>query len=258
VYNTEKEKREKGGKGMGCPYSKADRLPHIDWKTIQLTGKTGDILLFGGQSAFGLLEECLTSTPYSHVAILFRHPKTGRLYVAESSGLDELVDHFTGRPKSGPRLVDAREKIIGYGQKYGWGVVYRKLSGRAVERIRADTDRMLKLYEWFRIQSPKHFERHKYELVESYLRGSLLKHPEDTCSWFCSEYVSAAWKQMGIPMLRQPDGFCPQDYMEDEEDLFMPAFNDEMGGYLGPEQLVVQRRGVADIPFPDTQKKRKG
>jgi hypothetical protein len=225
---------------MGCPYSKADRLPRINWETLRLTGKTGDILLFGGRSTFGLIEECLTDSPYSHVAMLFRHPTTGRVYVAESSGLDELIDHFTGSRKSGPRLVDAREKIIGYGEKYGWGVAYRKLSGREVERMRADTTRMLKLYEWFRTQSPKHFERHKYELAESYIHHTIFNRGQDSCSWFCSEYVSAAWQQMGIPMLRRPDGFCPQDYMEDEEDLFKPTFHTELGGYLGPEQLVTK------------------
>lgn len=232
---------------MGCPYSKADRLPRITWETVHRTGKTGDILLFGGQSMWALAEECVTATPYSHVAILFRHPKTNRLFVAESSGVDGLKDFFTKKDKPGPRLVDAKRKILEYSQKYGWGVSLRRLKGEAVREMRNNKKTMYELLYWFEKQSPKHFEMHKFEMAESYLHHTLFNRAQDSCSWFCSEYVAGAWQKMGIRMNDRPDQYCPQDYTENEEDVFEESFNNPQGAYLGPELLIVSSKTTTTL-----------
>ena len=228
---------------MGCPYSKAHRLPTVRWAEISRTAQTGDILLFGGSSVFGRLEEFFTATPYSHVAVFYRHPVSKQLYVAESSPKDGLKDFFTGRDLSGPRLVDARKKIAEYNTKYGWGVVVRRLRGRGVERLRADPMRMLALLEWIKSQTGKPFEVHKVEMLGGYTHRPLFHGSEDDCSWFCSEYVAALWMQMGIPMTGdRADVFCPQDFMEEEEDVFAAFFHGEDGGYLEREVLIIMKK----------------
>lgn len=185
-------------------------------------------------------EECITTTPYSHVAMFYRDPKTKKLWIAESSGKDGLIDFFTGRDVSGPRLVDAETKVREYVPQYGWGIVFRRLRGEKIKEFRNDRLRMEVLYKWMKSQSGKQFEIHKLEMVESYLRRTFFNRSEDSCSWFCSEYVAAAWMKMGIPMNGAPaDRYCPQDFTEEEEDVFDPAFHGEEGGYLEGEVLIV-------------------
>jgi len=225
---------------MGCPYSKAAQLPIITWTEIARVSQTGDILLFGGTTLPALVEECVTATPYSHVAMFFRDPKTQNLYILESSGKDGLIDAFTGRDKSGPRLVDAKQKIKEYVPKYGWGVAFRRLKGDKIDQIRSSNLAMNILFEWMKNQSEKRFEMHKLEMGESFTHRTLFSRSQDSCSWFCSEFVAAAWMKMGISMRSaRADNFCPQDFTEDEEDLFDLSFYGNRGGYLTHEELVV-------------------
>lgn len=168
---------------------------------------------------FGLFEECVTITPYSHVAMLVRDPDTNRLFVWESSNADDLVDHISGRRKDGPRLVDAHAKIDEYLERYGTGIVYRRL-------IKPPTSRVFSREQWpalraFMVrESPKHFERYPWQMAESWTHRTLEPRGEDLSSVFCSEEVANTWIRAGVPLARQPDMYCPQDFSHMDEDLF--------------------------------------
>jgi len=216
---------------MGCIYSKRKYMPRI-WlsELVNRVGQTGDILLFEGTSLFGLFEECVTISPYSHVAMLVRDPQTKRLFVWESSNADDLIDHITHLHKDGPRLVDARGKIVEYLQKYGTGIIYRRL-------IKPQGSSAFSPKDWSRFkrfmehEARKHFERNPMDMAESWTRSMIKPRKLDLSTVFCSEEVAYTWKEAGVPLERDPDMYCPQDFSELDQDLFNVADNPGAAGW---------------------------
>lgn len=205
---------------MGGSVSRKHNMESISLRDlIQREAETGDIVLFEGTSIFGIFEECVTFTPYSHVAMLVRDPKTRKVYVWESSNADNQVDAISGKRKDGPRLVDAAVKIGYYIDHYGTGVVYRKLIKPRGSKVFSPAQ-----WDWMRAfmrrESPKHFEQKYWTMAVSYTHRMMVNRPLDLSSVFCSEEVANTWNQAGVPLNRDADLYSPQDFSEQDEDLF--------------------------------------
>ena len=181
--------------------------------------QTGDILLFEGNSIFGIFEECMTKSPYSHVAMFVRDPTTNKLFVWESSNADNNMDVITNTKKEGPRLIPARVKIEEYLQLFGNGIIYRKLI--KPEGTVVFSDKQWPILRQFMAQEvEKTFEKYIYTMGESYTHMQLFPRNQDLTSVFCSEEVAHTWITAGVPLYRRPDQHCPQDFSEDQQDLF--------------------------------------
>jgi hypothetical protein len=237
-------------KKMGAMYSRAHLMTPISMDELDRGGiaETGDILLFQGRSAFGLFEECMTKSPYSHVAMFVRNPETGVLYVWESSNADNNVDVLTKKKKDGPRLIPARIKIEEYLLIYGDAIIYRKL-------VRPPGTRAFSREQWPELlmflhgESHKHFEKWLFTMPESYTHRLLYPRREDLSSVFCSEEVANTWKFSGVPLYRRPDMYCPQDFSEELEDLF--NYEEEpvrtRGWGMGPPMNIVIKRKTVKV-----------
>lgn len=211
---------------MGAIYSRKRFFPPISLDELDSGGyaESGDILLFEGNSVFGIFEECMTKSPYSHVAMFIRNPNNGKLYVWESSNADNNIDVLTNKKKDGPRLIPARKKLEEYLLIYGDGIVYRKLN-RPVGTKAFSKEQWPDLLAFLKGESNKHFEKYVYTMAESYTHTLMVPRNEDLTSVFCSEEVANTWTMAGVPLGRRPDMYCPQDFSKDQEDLFDPVEN---------------------------------
>ena len=215
-----------------------DKMPLSD--LIKTEGQTGDILLFEGWSIFGLFEEAVTISPYSHVAMLVRNPTNNQLYVWESSNADDLIDQISGRRKGGPRLVDAHDKIDGYLEKYGTGIIYRKL-------IKPPGTKVFSPSQWgwmmkfMKRESPKHFEQYPWNMAESWTHTTIRPRHLDLSSVFCSEEVANTWHQAGVPMMRMADMYCPQDFSLAYQDVFPKQAIHQGWGLSPPFEILVNQ-----------------
>ena len=206
---------------MGLFYSRKSQIDVITMKELDEGGiaETGDILLFEGNSLFGLFEECMTKSPYSHVAMFVRNPQTNQLFVWESSNADNNKDEITHTKKEGPRLIKARDKIEEYLQLYGNGIIYRKLIKPPNCKV-FSTKQWEYLKNFMKEEVEKTFEKYVYTMGESYTHSFLFPRSQDISSVFCSEEVAFTWKCAGVPLYRRPDQHCPQDFSEEQQDLF--------------------------------------
>jgi hypothetical protein len=224
---------------MGCMYSKKKDMAKIKLsELIRTEGQTGDIILFEGWSVFGLFEECVTTSPYSHVAMLVRDPVTKDLYVWESSNADDLVDHISNQHKDGPRLINAHDKIGEYLSKYGTGIIYRRLV-----KPRKSTVFSPSTWSWLsgfmKRESPKHFEKFPLTMAESWTHTSLPSIQGDLSSVFCSEEVANTWIQAGVPLYRPADKYCPQDFSAADQNLFNRRTEAMGWGLSQPFNIIV-------------------
>jgi len=206
---------------MGIFYSRKNEMEVIDMNTLDegMVAETGDILLFEGNSAFGIFEEIMTKSPYSHVAMFVRDPTTNALYVWESSNADNNKDELSGMKKEGPRLIKARNKIEEYLQLYGNGVIYRKLIKPKGTKV-FSAEQWSYLKKFMEKEVPKTFEKYIYTMGESYTHRLLFPRIQDLSSVFCSEEIANTWIWAGVPLYRRPDQHCPQDFSEKQQNLF--------------------------------------
>ena len=221
----------------------ANSLPVITIDEIELIGDTWDILLFSGNGAFSIAEEFVTNSVYSHVGTIFRDSKTNEFYNWESTLADRTVDCFSGKHKSGPRLIKLRESIRAYIEDKGTFVAYRKLrtpvkeDGTGGTRRGYDKDKMEDLVCWMKNIDKKMYEMKIWQLYPAYSKKTWIPRGTDSDYYFCSELVAESWKQGGIPLYRQSDLYSPQDFSTKDEALWTKE--DKLKGYnLGKEYLI--------------------
>ena len=203
-----------------------DTMPVITYSELKTIADTGDILLFSGNGLFSIAEEVFTNSIYSHVGMLYKSLENGNLYNWESTRTVKMMDILTKTEKNGPRLIELDVSIKKY-LIHGNLVVYRKLltpydpkTHTGGSRRNMTKEEELLLLEWMRKETKKKYEEKLWELPEAYTRCTILPRSADPSSVFCSEEVAETWKFMNMPINRNSDFYCPQDFSEKHEDLW--------------------------------------
>jgi hypothetical protein len=186
----------------------------------------GDLLLFGGSSRLCRRIKRLTGCKWSHLAMVARHPASGRLLLWEATGGPELPDLATHEIRPGVNLYDLEEWI----RHYAEDTAIRRLH---VERSEAMRAALLVFYEEVR---GRPYERNRLELLRAGYDGPFgANRQADLSSIFCSELVAEAYQRMGLlPKTPPSNEYTPRDFSEQCKRP-LPLL---LGATLGPETLV--------------------
>jgi hypothetical protein len=185
----------------------------------------GDVLLFGGSSRVCRRIKRLTRCKWSHLALIARHPSSGRLLLWEATGGPALPDLVTHEIRPGVNLYDLEEWI----RHYAEDTAIRRLR---IQRSEVMVAALLSFYEEVR---GRPYEHNVMELLRAGRTGLLGNRKSDLSSIFCSELVAEAYQRMGLlPTTPPSNKYTPRDFSEQRKRL-LPLL---LGATLGPETLV--------------------
>lgn len=203
---------------------------HPAWFEMKPTLDTGDILLFAGESRFSKGIKRLTSSRWSHSALVARARPDGPLLLWEATLDTDLPDITTHEMSSGVNLYDLEHWI----RHYGGETVIRQLRVERTDAMRAA------LLEFYHEARGRPYERNRLELFRAVYDGPLGKNKSEDCtSFFCSELVAEAYQRMGLlPAIPPANEYTPGDFSTERKKP-LPLL---LGAKLEVERLVCQRQ----------------
>ncbi len=182
---------------MGIFCSRSRHTPNQNVEEIYNNVRTGDIFLFSGKSIFSSLVRCNSLVKHwSHVGIALEYINNNG--DREVFLLDSTISNFMGG-KNGVHATPLRDRLNNYS---GYLICYRQLNvnvsvdekypKQAETEIRQDwTKRLFNFYS--------HYNKAPYEMDPTQLYGSTLRiNQGNDKAFFCTEFVAAALKAMGI------------------------------------------------------------
>jgi len=170
--------------------------------------ETGDVVLFQGVGAKGLLIRLATWCSYSHIGVVHRwhyDDGTSDLFIWESTGhVDGIRCLLHGEAKSGPRLIYLRDRLLRYIEENGSGdddiqvCVIRSYVMPPLNRIEMDLS--MRLFETHLRDSSYcsnalHFVRNAFWSVTG---GRQLDQADGKTEYTCAVLVAATLKYLGI------------------------------------------------------------
>ena len=183
--------------------------------------KTGDIVLFSGQSQVSGILKWFKRSKWSHVGMVVKLPQFDAIMLWESTLLSSATDVETGMPSLGVRLVPLSQRI-------GGEVAIRRLENVVLSQ--EDIDKLSALRVELR---GRPYERNPVELFKSVWDLPFGRNEEDLSSVFCSELVAEAYQALGLLPEEQPSNeYTPADFSSER---FIPLLK---GATLGPEEFV--------------------
>eukprot|EP00947_MAST-08B_sp_MAST-8B-sp1_P003734 g3734.t1 len=169
----------------------------------------GDILLFCGKKVGACCIRCFTNSPYDHVAIVVPEYRgmgatQGGLHVFEATGSKgvqtcpiKMFANWTHWYNDNFHEICIRKMIVPGGRNGP--------AGQAARR---------KLIAFTKKNVKKSYETNFGEIIKAWAG---LENEEDDSSFFCSELVAAAWKEMGwLPSgegTRASNNYLPRDFV---------------------------------------------
>eukprot|EP00357_Protocruzia_adherens_P033023 CAMPEP_0115000164 /NCGR_PEP_ID=MMETSP0216-20121206/16592_1 /TAXON_ID=223996 /ORGANISM="Protocruzia adherens, Strain Boccale" /LENGTH=592 /DNA_ID=CAMNT_0002365205 /DNA_START=36 /DNA_END=1814 /DNA_ORIENTATION=+ len=175
--------------------------------------ETGDILLFRGDSFGSKVQRSFTRSAYDHVGLLLRYDND-KIGVLESTGLEGVG-------------------IVTWDQfmSYKWHLLYSRLVYRQMDMERPK-EVILKLENYIRKVLGKKYKISTKKLLRRFSVLGEEKDEEDQ-SFFCSELIAAAYKEIGIlPPELSASQYWPGSFSSERS---LPLQN---GAKLGPELLL--------------------
>ncbi len=180
--------------------------------------KTGDLLLFSGDSFGSKFTSLFTESPWTHVAFVVKMPNNGEVALFESvKNPDGIFDIISKEREScGVRLIHANKKLENY---KGAMCVWKKYDGHP---IHADAiNRTIEKYHG------RPYESSISEMVRSSFFCLLQNKIEANDNIFCSELVALVMKDLGIikransnnNQRRTSNSYTPSDFDCGLEDL---------------------------------------
>lgn len=170
--------------------------------------ETGDVILFQGVGAKGLLIRLATWCKYSHIGVVHRwHHEDGSsdLFIWESTGhTDGIRCLVHGEPKSGPRLIYLRDRLLRYIDENGAGdddiqvCVIRSYVMSPLNRIEMDLSMRLfeiQLRDSIYCNNALHFVRNAFWGVTG---GRPLDQADGKTEYTCAVLVAATLRHLGI------------------------------------------------------------
>ena len=172
------------------------------YQTIRESLRTGDIVLFSGDSFVSRLIRLGTPGPWSHVGMVIVLPGIERVMLWESTTLSKIKDLKTGKLMSGVQLVWLSEKI----RDYNGRVAIRKL----------ETPIQIQPKRFGEVAKELHgrpYEDDWCDLIKAAWDGPWGDNVPDLDSVFCSELTAATLKRLNVMEDVQPDSeYTPADF----------------------------------------------
>jgi len=200
------------------------------YKDMRDNLKTGDIVLFSGNSLISSGIKIVTSSVWSHVGMILKIPQYDMVFVWESTTLTKLADAIDGKTKQGVQLVLLSDRV----DTYDGIMSVRHLSKEVSEHS------VFELMKFRQTVKNRPYEESKIELIKSAYDGWLGDNDEDLSSLFCSELVAEAYQRMKLVSEKLPSNeYTPADFSAAKSKSI-----DWLNGIsLGPE-ILITRSGI--------------
>lgn len=175
------------------------------FEAIEAEARTGDIILFQGATSSARLIQMLTGDHWSHVGMVVRSG-SGALLFWESEWVADLDDRGLMARKTGPQLVDLRERLalnarLGLTRSFAYRALNNTLSHRQHDVLQS----FMAEVHGMRFPKPREF-------VEEIVEG-LLARRNRLRAYFCSELVAESYQRMGLlEEGRPPNRYWPSDF----------------------------------------------
>lgn len=182
-------------------------LPSQPWSRLRENLKTGDIVLFSGDTFAARLVRCFTGSPWSHVGLVVRLPDMpGTPLLWEATRASKVSDISHGRAFDGVQLVSLDDRVVSYRGR----IAVRRLQGVSADaEARARLDALMQA--WHALPYRNFVRKH----LSAWLRGS------ESLAWrkggFCSELVAEVYRQWRLlPAERPAAHYVPRDFAPDD------------------------------------------
>jgi hypothetical protein len=188
---------------------------NITYKELAPLLKTGDIVLFHGDSNFQEVIDVLTGSPYNHMAMVVLAKDIGAnepmapIMLWESTPYTITEDQKIHKPKAGPTLVDLEIRINDEIERGMFSrFVFRRLSKELAE------PNFKALNEVFKKTYPDKFPTDFWFFVKGII-GRLFGREVKKNTYFCSELIAYTYQKMGLLTTEHPpDFYWPKDFSE--------------------------------------------
>lgn len=174
---------------------------------------TGDLILFSGRYNISKLVERLEDSQWSHVAMVVRLPQIAEPLLWESTALTNLPDQIFHDNKTGPKIVDLKERLLTYGSDVQPFVppVYavRRLE---VERTEEMTNALNALFTSLHgIPNPG-----KWKMIWEVVLGRFFNSPTKRDNYTCGAMIAESYIKMGLLKDKKViNGYMPKDFSTD-------------------------------------------
>ncbi len=186
---------------------------NITYKELAPLLKTGDVVLFHGDSDFQKVIDVLTGSIYNHMAMVVLSKdiglkeKTSPILLWESTPYLTVDDVTILKPKAGPTLVDLEKRIKDEIKRGTFTTfVFRRLSKKV------DEQSVKGLEEAIKIAFPDKFPTDWWFFIKGII-GRLFNREIKQPTYFCSELIAYTYQEMGLlDTMHPPDYYEPKDF----------------------------------------------
>lgn len=186
---------------------------NITYEALAPTLKTGDIVLFHGNSQFQDIIDVLTGSPFNHMAMvvlakdLDNTEPMAPIMLWESTPYTITEDQKLHRGKAGPTLVDLKTRI---NQE-----IERDMFSKFVFRQLAhplDKTNLTELQAAIKAAYPDKFPTDWWFFIKGII-GRIFGKEVPQATYFCSELIAYTYQKMNlISTVHPPDYFWPKDF----------------------------------------------
>ncbi|WP_343561584.1 hypothetical protein [Kiloniella sp. b19] len=168
--------------------------------------KTGDIVLFAGESLFSKAIRFVTRSQWSHVGMVIKIERWNLALLWESTTPSDAKDIEGGTVTNGVQLVALSSRVQSYKGKIAIRQLNKSISDEQIDRLAAFRESV----------KGRKFEKDALELVRAAMDNTFLgdEEGEDLSSFFCSELIAESYQAMGL--LQEGDKpsneFTPADF----------------------------------------------
>lgn len=168
--------------------------------------KTGDIILFSGNSGVSKFIRFFSASRWSHVGMVVRIDDWDAILLWESTSLSGVKDAMDKIPKKGVQTVYLSQRV----ETYNGDLALRPLNKPITDTMKQALVSLRKKLK------NRPYEKSKVELAKSLIdMGFLSENEEDLSSVFCSELVAEALQEMNvIPQTTPSNEYTPKDFEE--------------------------------------------
>lgn len=186
---------------------------NITYEKLAPLLKTGDIVLYHGDSNFQQIIDVLTGSPFNHMSMIVLGKDIGldnpdaTILLWESTPYAITEDQELHKPKAGPTLVDLKTRINDELLKGMFSAfVFRRLANKL------DQDKFAELKKAIKKSHPDKFPTDFWFFVKGIL-GRWFNIEVKQPTYFCSELIAFTYQKMGLLSTENPPDFYePKDF----------------------------------------------
>lgn len=175
--------------------------------------KTGDIVLYHGDSSFQEVIDIITASTYNHMSMVVLSKDIGlssptpEILLWESTPYAMTQDQELHYPKAGPTLVDMQTRMTQEVQK---GMFLTIIVRRLANPVNAQS--LSGLQNAIKTALPDKFPSDFWFFAKGII-GRLFNKEVQPATFFCSELVAYTYQQMGLlDTSHPPDYFLPKNF----------------------------------------------